>query len=182
MFTPADLGLNDSFDGNALMNQVLTNVQNQGYRVQGSVQVVPLNGGQGALLYAVVLGPENGYIALEFAPGVIAYITATGDAQSITTDQNTLFAILQSVQIPAAGAQGSGGLGNPFGPPATPAPTKGGGLGLPLATAAPTQGGQIVPLATAAPTQGGGQIVPFQTATPAEGGGHIVPVQPTQSN
>lgn len=183
LYTPEALGLPPDFDQNALMAQVLSGIEGQGFTVAANVVELQLE--QGLLLYAMVEGTETGYIALAFLDDQIVYMTATGDSGSFNADQEALYAILNSLHVPAASEQ-------------TATPSGGGGI-VPLQTATPSGGiapaqtatpssgggGRIVPVGTAQPTESGGGIAPTQTATPSSGtGGRIVPAgtaQPTES-
>lgn len=109
----------------ALMDQVVSGLEDQGYRVIEAAQPVTIGGNSG--LVVEIAGTEQGYLALVLFGDQLAYITATGTPNNFAQNDALLLGILQSIRVPAAaessGLGGLGGLGS------TPTPPGLGGLG-----------------------------------------------------
>jgi len=111
----------------ALMDQVVSGLEGQGYRIIEAAQAVTIGGSNG--LVVQIAGTEQGYLALVLFGDQLAYITATGTPNNFARNDTLLLGILQSIRVPAAAA--SGGLGglDGVGSNATPTPPGLGGLG-----------------------------------------------------
>jgi hypothetical protein len=111
----------------ALMDQVVSGLQGQGYRVIEAAQPVTIGANTG--LVVQIAGTEQGYLALVLFGDQLAYITATGTPNNFAQNDALLLGILQSIRIPAvADSSGLGGLSG-LGSNATPTPPGLGGLG-----------------------------------------------------
>ena len=158
LYTPEVLGFEDegSVDLDLLIDQVMDNLESQGFVIVGEPESIELE--DGTMVYVMATGLENGYVALAMGGGLVAFVTATGDSQTFKTDRELLFTILQSLHMPAADE-----------------------VSVSAEEPTPTEESETTPQprATATASGGGGRIVPLQTATPGQSGGRIVPVLPT---